>query len=202
MNFIIYKVVNQHNNKVYVGQTNKTLEKRKRHHSYSANTKNSPFAFHRAIRKYGLDGFYWEVIDTCNDKATADILEQQYIQQFNSINCGYNMTKGGGGIVGFRHSDLTKKKMSVAQQGINSHAFGKVGYRRGITMSREQKIKISRALGTKTILVFIVDSNECVGEWLTQAECARALCLMQQKISACLCGRRRSHRGYSFKYKD
>jgi len=49
---------------------------------------------------------------------------------------------------------------------------------------------------------FIVcKDGEVVGEWLTQWQCARDLGLDVSHINACLHGSRRSHRGFTFRYK-
>lgn len=91
---IIYKAINSKNNKVYIGLTTQSLDKRITEHTYS---KDSSY-FHRAITKYGIDNFLWEVID--ESATTLDELkkkEQYYIKFYNSHSTknGYNMTWGG-----------------------------------------------------------------------------------------------------------
>lgn len=54
--------------------------------------------------------------------------------------------------------------------------------------------------GAKPFLVYI--NYIFVGEWLTQRECARELNLDYTKINSCLHGKRKSHRGYIFRYKE
>lgn len=54
--------------------------------------------------------------------------------------------------------------------------------------------------GAKPFLVYM--NYEFVGEWLTQRECARELNLDYTKISSCLHGKRKSHSGYIFRYKE
>lgn len=95
----IYKVTNKINNCVYVGQTSKTLSKRWSQHikeSYEAldGTRKSFPYFHRAIIKYGVENFYPEVIEEC-DNNILDEREQYWIKYFNSYQNGYNATVGG-----------------------------------------------------------------------------------------------------------
>lgn len=94
---IIYKVTNTINNKVYIGQTIKTLNERKYYHYYRA--KNEPEItrthFINAIRKYGENVFIWEQIDSANSKEELNEKEQYWINYYNSINYGYNIQKGG-----------------------------------------------------------------------------------------------------------
>ncbi len=54
--------------------------------------------------------------------------------------------------------------------------------------------------GAKTFIV--CEGNKFIGEWLTERECARALNLDFGHISGCLHGKRKSHGGYTFKYKE
>ena len=95
---IIYKVTNLVNNKIYIGQTIRTLNTRKTVHIYRAmNNLDGNSYFHAAIRKYKESSFKWEVIwkgniDLLNDK------EIFYIQECSSYyksNKGYNLTLGG-----------------------------------------------------------------------------------------------------------
>jgi len=92
---IIYRAYNTENGKSYIGQTIRTMEERRTCHQ--RNARNKGFChLSRALRKYGLGSFTWEVIDTsASDKATLDKLEQYYIDQYDSFDNGYNLTTGG-----------------------------------------------------------------------------------------------------------
>lgn len=96
----IYCYENQINSKKYIGQTN-NIERRKREHlSSSYNVKNDGYnsAFHRAIRKYGIENFFFSILEEC-DEEKANEREQYWIQEKNSYidNHGYNLTLGGDG---------------------------------------------------------------------------------------------------------
>lgn len=94
---LIYKVTNIINNKVYIGQTVKTLSQRKSEHKHRFLYENSHNKFYNALKKYGWDNFTWEVIEESKDW-TYEILDQKekyYIQLYDSINNGYNILKGG-----------------------------------------------------------------------------------------------------------
>ncbi len=64
----IYKITNIKNNKVYIGQTINPVENRWRRHILDAqnNILNTHFAI--AIRKYGVDSFSCEIIDTAQNQ--------------------------------------------------------------------------------------------------------------------------------------
>ena len=96
----IYKITNKINNKSYIGQTINTPEARwKRHQSDAlSNRLNTHFA--QAIRKYGVDNFVLEVIDTASTQEELTEKESYWIRYYNSISEGYNETaakeKSGG----------------------------------------------------------------------------------------------------------
>ena len=60
----IYKFTNKINNKTYIGQS-KSIETRYKRHLYDAN-KGSKTIFHRALIKYGIENFTFEIIEECN----------------------------------------------------------------------------------------------------------------------------------------
>lgn len=118
--YIIY-LVRLNGKPVYVGFTSKTLEERWNKHCTDATKYMSPYVFHKAIRKYGIESFSVETIYTGDDwKYTLQVMEPQFITEYNTYirNEGYNMTMGGEGSVGFHHSLETITKMSEDKQGM------------------------------------------------------------------------------------
>jgi len=104
---IIYKVVNNVNGKIYIGQTIKSLELRIKNHA-----KQGSYLYN-AINKYGIDSFKYSVIETCDTKEELDEMEFHYIKQYNSLAPnGYNLTLGGDGWCGLNHSEKTKQQIS------------------------------------------------------------------------------------------
>jgi group I intron endonuclease len=100
---LIYKVTNQVNGKVYIGQTSLTLDqRRKRHERDAARLDRKTVKFHNALLKYGFDKFTWEVLKTCQTQDELDNEEILQIKQFNATDrkAGYNLKTGGklGGI--------------------------------------------------------------------------------------------------------
>lgn len=134
---IIYKYTSP-NGKCYIGQTTSPKNRKFQHQKCYDDT-----YFHRAIQKYGFDSFRYEVL--ISFKATnenklnvlLDTLEKFYIRKFNSSNrnYGYNLTLGGGGAIGYKHTKEAKKKMSDFQK-------GKIPWNKGVPMLEEQKEKL------------------------------------------------------------
>lgn len=87
----IYKVTNKINGKVYIGQS-VDIGRRWRQHM----TAEDDNYFHKAIQKYGVENFRWEVIEKCKKK-DLDEREIYWIEYYDSFNKGYNCTKGGDG---------------------------------------------------------------------------------------------------------
>lgn len=94
----IYKITNTVNQKIYIGQSI-NIKKRLSRHKTSAFNENARMYnsnFYKAIRKYGLSAFTFEILEEC-PKDALDDKEQQYIKQYqsNDARYGYNMTEGG-----------------------------------------------------------------------------------------------------------
>ena len=90
----IYKVTNKINGKVYIGQS-VDIGRRWREHM----TAKDDIYFHKAIQKYGVENFEWEVIEQCKKK-DLDEREIYWIEYYDSFNKGYNCTRGGDGVSG------------------------------------------------------------------------------------------------------
>lgn len=139
---IIYKVTNKVNEKCYIGQTSQSLTRRKNsHRSESKNTRYKSI-FHAALKKYKEESFDWEILCECDDLKELNDKEIYYIEYYDTYNNGYNLTLGGGGSTGFKHSEETKNKLSFLHKGKKSYWYGK-------HHSNETKIKISKAISGK-----------------------------------------------------
>lgn len=100
MSMIIYKITNRINGKVYIGQTIHTLEQRWKQHLKNARNGVKTHLY-SAIRKYGEENFEPEIICSADTKEELNLLETYYIQEYNSIDVGYNMVDGGNNNVMF-----------------------------------------------------------------------------------------------------
>jgi group I intron endonuclease len=90
----IYLVTNLVNGKRYVGQTANVPELRWRAHKSAVHGKGDSLLC-RAIRKYGLKNFLFEVVHTCT-VPLLDSAERCYIAKYESFGKnGYNLTSGG-----------------------------------------------------------------------------------------------------------
>ncbi len=106
--FVIYYALNKTNGKAYIGKTS-NFKSRLRQHRHDM--KKSQKHFHKALRKYGFDGFEFRIIDTASTKDRASEFEKFYINLFDTYkrDRGYNLTMGGEGCPA---TEETKKKLS------------------------------------------------------------------------------------------
>lgn len=112
MIYTIYKATCSVNGKVYIGFDSNWPNRRKIHESSSKNSDNS-CKFYRAIRKYGIEKFQWEVLYTSTDKEyTLNVMEPHFISEFDSFKNGYNSTVGGDGCFGLVLSEESKLRIS------------------------------------------------------------------------------------------
>ena len=89
----IYIIKNNINNKVYIGQTTTSIDRRWKEHLRHAKP-NAKQVISKAMNKHGRSNFYIEKIAEC-DLSIVDDLEIYYIKKYNSTSNGYNVSMGG-----------------------------------------------------------------------------------------------------------
>lgn len=116
---IIYKITNKVNNKVYIGLTTRTVNERFEEHIERAKNSKHKYYIHNAMNKYGINNFSIEEIDSCDDINELKKKEQYWIEFYKSFDgrFGYNLTKGGDGVNGYRLSDEAKEKLRMSMRG-------------------------------------------------------------------------------------
>src|SRR5271157_725397 len=106
---IVYLVTNKVNGKQYVGQTGKSLRRRVQGHKSKGNLLT------RAIVKYGESFFVSEVLHEAKTQEELNFCEIFYIELLRTkVPMGYNLTDGGEGPIGHKHSLSTCAKISLA----------------------------------------------------------------------------------------
>ena len=148
---VIYLITNSVNGKKYVGQTvNEPTIRWGQHVNNSG--RGSSIYIHRAMRKYGIENFCFEVIDESADNNNElNDLEEFYVSLYDTFKgVGYNCTSGGDSCV---VSEETKLKISKAHKGKKLSEEHKEKTRQanlGKKLSEEHKKKISEShLGEK-----------------------------------------------------
>ena len=104
--------------KVYVGKTTQSVESRwKDHIKQSRNGSN--LAIHKSILKYGYKSFLVETLDSSQESdQELSSLEICYIWLNKSFGSnGYNLTTGGEGTSGYKHSESARSYYSKSRRG-------------------------------------------------------------------------------------
>jgi len=93
---VIYKISNNINNKVYIGETiQDNPYKRWRGHQASINSGKGCPLLRKAVLKHGINNFKFEVLIICFDHDVYKY-EKEYIKKYNSVvPNGYNSNEGG-----------------------------------------------------------------------------------------------------------
>lgn len=91
----IYQITNDINNKIYIGKTEFSIEKRfKEHCSDAFKEHNEKRPLYSAMRKYGIEHFHIELVEKTDNPEER---EKYWIEQKQSFKKGYNATLGGDG---------------------------------------------------------------------------------------------------------
>lgn len=130
--FIVYKYTLKGTDKVYIGQTCTTLKQRAGCQGYKY--KGCP-DFYNAIQEFGWENFEVEILAGNLTLEEANILEDKYILEYNSIENGFNKNRGG-----WNHlwTEEQRQQMRERNLGEKNPNYGK-------PRSEETKRKISEA---------------------------------------------------------
>lgn len=114
----VYRIVNKVNGKSYIGITSLSTEQRWKKHVHDLrNSSRRRTKLLRALAKYGTDNFSIETLTVTPDWGSACELESKYIVLYDSKVNGYNMTDGGDGHTGLKHTEETRAKMRASHLG-------------------------------------------------------------------------------------
>jgi hypothetical protein len=115
-------------------------------HKHNCFTRHYKNKFYDAMRSYGWDKFIWDEIYVAKELVkpqqsyTLTVMEDRFIQEYDSLNNGYNMTPGGGkfpdangannGMFNKNHTEesiaLMRKNRAGKTVGANNGMYGKV----------------------------------------------------------------------------
>lgn len=149
----IYKVTNKINNKVYIGQTTRTIAERYEEHLNHARNHINRHLYD-AINHYGAENFTIEAVEECVD-SLLNIRECHWIAYYksNDRSFGYNMTTGGEG--GNTYAGLPEERKQQISMLISSKLTGKpqprelvekrVAKLKGQKRTKEQRQRFSEA---------------------------------------------------------
>ena len=114
----VYKLTNKVTGRGYIGISCKGVRGRWLEHVSSSRQNKNQQAIVRAIRKHGPEMFELTVLRVVRNWDKAHRLEQYYIRTHNCrAPNGYNLTNGGEGTTGLKHSLASRRQMSESHKG-------------------------------------------------------------------------------------
>ena len=185
-----YMVTNNINGKVYVGSHSWKGE------GLDLNYYGSGKIIKQAIEKYGKENFqvevlyYYDTVEECRQD------EERILTEYNVRDCPYSYNIKNAA-VGMTSEDMKgENNPNYGKRGKDTSMYGK-------HHTEETRNKISQANNyKKTPLVAIQKDTGKIRVFESQSDCARQLNLSQGNISNCLLGKRKSYKGYMFKYVE
>lgn len=209
---IIYKVTNNINGKVYIGQTITKIESRWYHHCWAAVRYNANH-FHHAINKYGKESFTIEVLCSALNRENLNYLERYFIELYNSFSQkGYNSRVTGAKnscnqetrkklrdafkrnprktFLGKNHTEETKRKLSDFHKSRTR--------KKGVIFSDKTKEKMKLSAEKRSGSKSIQDNYGNIYRSIRDA--SRVLNIHYSSIHRVINQKRESIKGYRFSY--
>lgn len=160
----IYKVTNNINGKIYVGQTKREIFKRFSDHVSHAMKSTRPndlnCSLYKAIREYKPENFSISLLEEIEGtRYYADQKEIEWIAKLDSCNpeIGYNMDEGG-------HTISAKCREARRKQMLGSKLEGKQ-----LEIARENGMKTAKA-----VCRYDINTGELIGEYPSIIEASRS----------------------------
>lgn len=121
----IYKITNKINNKVYIGQSVNPIDDRFHRHIQDALSERADTHFARAIRLYGPENFYTELLqDDAKTPEELTLQEHNWVEYYDSIKTGYNemdpLYRSGGNT----YQSKTPEEMEIIKEKIRQTKLG------------------------------------------------------------------------------
>lgn len=200
----IYKITNNINQKVYIGKTEGTIEKRfKEHCRASKRDENKNRPLYSAMRKYGVENFQVEEIEETD---IPEEREKYWIKQYGSYGNGYNATLGGDGkkyvleeeIIDLYKEGLTINKIAEVTKH-DCHTISKILKNNNITIISGQE-RVRKTSGKPIVQVDL--QGNFIAEFSSSGEAGKAIGKNRAHIGNCCNHKRKTAYGYKWLFSD
>jgi len=121
----IYKITNTTNNRCYIGSSININKRWNEHKNNLRKNKHDNDFLQKSWNKHGENSFLFEIIEIVPNPNILIIREQYYLDLLkpHNKNICYNICKIAGNMLGFKHSNESKVKMSESHMG-NQYSLG------------------------------------------------------------------------------
>jgi group I intron endonuclease len=169
----IYLIRNTVTGKVYVGSSVDIKARWIRHRAMLRGNRHHSSKLQNSWNKHGKNAFKFEVIEPVANVLHLTAIEQTFLDYHKAVECGYNICTCTNSVLGRKHTDKTRAKMSAS--------------RAGIVLSEESRAKISKTLTGHAIST---DTREKISKTLTgrvvpKEECAKMSEAQQRMAQSC-----------------
>lgn len=146
LNSGIYIIVNIINNKFYIGSTINLKRRFYNHKSSLKYNKHENARLQHAWNKYGSENFSFQILENVDDKTKLIEREQFFIDASKCYKreIGYNILPKAGSSLGFRPTNETRIKLSIARKNMTDETKRKISEsQKGKFVSEETRYKMS-----------------------------------------------------------
>lgn len=217
----IYIIKNTQNEKVYIGQTSRTIASRWNQHKTAAlRNEQQGIILYNAIRKYGVECFYVSILEEC-ELSQLNEREKYWISYYNSKTPnGYNVREGGedpGRKEVYKIDGITNQiiecygsAMSAAElNGLDLSHLTKVcrreekslgGFKWSYVENYDQDYLKLITVKKQNYPIYQMDTKtgQIVKKWKSIAEACSTLKIQQADISRCLSGKYKTAGGFGW----
>ena len=202
----IYKITNDINDKIYIGKTEYSIEKRFKEHCQDSKREHcEKRPLYNAMNKYGIEHFHIEPIEETNEPEER---EKYWIQYYGSFKYGYNATMGGDG-KHYKDYDLV---VALFNEGKTINEIAKildydiktcrVALEQALINAKDRQIR-GREVLYHSVIQLDKDTEEIVAIYPSMIAAQNALKKQSSGHIAAVCkGKRKTAYGYKWKYGE
>lgn len=201
----IYKITNKINEKIYIGKTLDTIEKRwNQHCSDYKRERCEKRPLYNAMNKYGIENFEISLVEEC-DKNILSERETYWIEYYGSFKYGYNATIGGDGKPYLDYEAILKlyselKSVNQVAKIMNCSIDSVSKILKNNNYTTEQLIKNGQLIQTKIVAKINKETDEIIEIFNGTHEAGKSLNKSHQHIQEVCQGKRKTAYGYKWKY--
>ena len=171
----IYQITNDINNKIYIGKTEQSIEKRWKEHCADYNKeRNENRPLYAAMKKYGIEHFHIQCLEETDMPNEREVY---WIEQKQSFKYGYNATLGGDGkryldydLIYSAYQALGTIKETATKLNISPDTVSKVVKQKGLVKSAQE---INKDRLSKAVKMYNAATNEYIQSFSSLTEAAQ-----------------------------
>lgn len=210
----IYQIINDINDKIYVGKTEFSLEKRFKEHCADAfRERNEKRPLYLAMQKYGIEHFHIELIEETNNPEEREIY---WIEQKRSFKNGYNATLGGDGkkyldydLIIATYKEIHSIKETAIKLGVSVDSISNILHTNNISVATSSEV-IQKKYG-KIVNMYDLEDNflrtfpsvNAAAKYMVENHLTGCkMTTIKQHITEVCSGRRKTAAKYKWKYSE